>query len=169
MPFQIIAFRAQNFVHVFQQKNTRLLVTTEYTDFLFIFQHIYHKQSTELEAFAECILNLHSCEPAVLVTVLIEQLSYLRVLLKHLGFDAVYIRDDLLKPVVGYGRFTWCDVAVVIQGARLYESFAPILNFVSAGAVLATAYTLFVLINIYYMLIPNRTDCIIALKNGRCF
>ena len=70
-----------------------------------LLEHIDHEQSAEPEAFAERIFDLHSCKPAVLVTVLVEQFPDLRALLKHLEFDAVYIRDDFLKHITT-GRTT---------------------------------------------------------------
>ena len=93
---------------------------------LHILEHIHHEQRSEPKAFAERGFDLRSGKSAVLVTVLVEQLPDLRVLFKDLGFDAVYIRDNLLKPVVGDGRFTRCDIAVVKLFDYAFHLVSPI-------------------------------------------
>ena len=97
-----------------------------FTQLLLAAEHIYHEQSAEPESFAERILNLRSCQFAVLVTVFIKQWFQFGILFKHLGFDAVYIRDDLLKPVVGDGCFTRCDVGVVELFQYTFHLVSPI-------------------------------------------
>lgn len=63
------------------------------------------------------------------------ELLDLRLLYEYLSFDAVYIRDDFLKPVVGDGCFAWGDVAVIELLRYTFRHFFPICEHKKDGSV----------------------------------